>query len=62
MTQITKTTLETGRKYDVAALTFAGWTDGDGTSRDGYNVWDYFVADGVYQGPDEHGIEPTFCS
>ena len=38
-------------------LSCTGWTEGDGTGHDGYNVADYFV-DGVYQGPDAHGIEP----
>ena len=34
-----------------------GWTEGDGTGHAGYNVSDYF-ADGQYQGPNAHGIEP----
>jgi hypothetical protein len=36
-----------------------GWTEGDGSGHDGYNVADYF-RDGRYLGPDEHGIEPIF--
>jgi hypothetical protein len=36
---------------------FAGWTEGDGTSTDGYRVEDYF-AGGSCAGPDEHGIAP----
>ena len=35
----------------------AGWTEGDGSGHDGYNVADYFPG-GKYQGPDAHGIEP----
>lgn len=52
--------LETGKKYDVAALTaaFEGWTG----EADGYNVADYFDADGRYLGPDEHGVEPMFAN
>src|SRR5690348_8034774 len=38
-------------------LRCTGWTEGDGTGHSGYNVADYF-ADGKYQGPDAHGIEP----
>lgn len=38
---------------------FTGWTTGDGSSTDGYNVHDYFE-NGQYLGPDSHGIEPTF--
>ena len=49
--------LNKGRKYDVGGIHFVGWTDGDGSGHEGYNVYDYFV-DGVYQGPDAHGIEP----
>jgi hypothetical protein len=52
--------LTPGQKYDVADLNFCGWSDGDGTSRDGYNVSDYFIQDGFYLGPDVHGIEPLF--
>lgn len=36
-----------------------GWTPGDGSGHEGYNVADYF-RDGKYLGPDEHGIEPVF--
>lgn len=53
-------TLTKGTKYDVASLTCTGWTDGDGSGHEGYNVSDYFAADGAYRGADEHGIEPTF--
>jgi len=36
-----------------------GWTEGDGSGRDGYSADDYF--DGQrYIGPDAHGIEPIF--
>lgn len=37
-----------------------GWTKGDGTGNEGYNVADYFDSRGQYLGPDEHGIEPIF--
>jgi hypothetical protein len=37
-----------------------GWTEGDGTGHEGYNVADYFDPEGRYRGPDEHGIEPIF--
>jgi hypothetical protein len=46
-----------GEHYDVSCLTFTGWTFGDGTGHDGYRVEDYF-RDGIYLGPDDHGIEP----
>lgn len=55
-------TLTKGTKYDSSDssdLTCTGWTKGDGTGREGYNVADYF-RDGIYQGADEHGIEPEF--
>ncbi len=37
-----------------------GWTAGDGSSHEGYNVGDYFDSLNRYKGPDEHGIEPIF--
>jgi hypothetical protein len=37
-----------------------GWTEGDGSGHEGYNVADYFDFQGRYKGPDEHGIEPIF--
>lgn len=52
-------TLTIGQRYDTAELVLVGWTDGDGTATDGYRWHDYFC-DGVYLGPDEHGIEPCF--
>ena len=39
---------------------FVGWTTGDGSGHEGYNVSDYFDSSGNYLGPDEHGIEPIF--
>ena len=36
-----------------------GWTEGDGSGHEGYNVADYFC-DEKYLGPDTHGIEPIF--
>lgn len=47
------------RIYDRRTLEHIGWTEGDGSGHAGYNV-NYYFADGVYLGPDEHGIEPTF--
>ena len=37
-----------------------GWTGGDGTGHEGYNVSYYFDSLGRYLGPDERGIEPIF--
>ena len=51
---------ELGKHYNTRHLEPIGWTDGDGTSTDGYDCWAYFGADGIYLGPDEHGIEPIF--
>ena len=53
------TTLTVGQTYDLDTLSFAGWTDGDGTGTGGYSCWDYF-REGKYLGADEHGIEPLF--
>jgi hypothetical protein len=52
--------LEIGRKYDTTKLSVADWTTGDGTGHQGYHAEDYFTPDGVYLGPDQHGIEPLF--
>ena len=49
--------LQKDKRYEVACLKLSGWTTGDGSGSEGYNLHDYF-ADGVYLGPDEHGIEP----
>jgi len=46
---------------ETDGLTFAGWSEGDGTSTDGYHAGDYFV-DGQYLGADEHGIEPRYAA
>lgn len=58
--QLHKTNLIKGNKYDVTTLTCTGWTEGDGSGHDGYNVSDYFAADGTYRGADADGIEPLF--
>jgi hypothetical protein len=50
--------LRKGVKYDIRNLSFKGWTRGDGTPTDGYNVYDYFESDGTYLGPDDHRISP----
>ena len=47
-----------GMIYDIHALELMGWTDGDGTGTEGYNLADYFDAAGKYLGPDICGIEP----
>jgi hypothetical protein len=52
--------LTIGQSYDRKTLAVIGWTDGDGSSSDGYNVSDYFDRHGAYLGPDQHGIEPLF--
>ena len=49
-----------GDSYDLSTLTLLDWSPGDGTGTAGYNCWDYFDSDGVYRGPDQHGIEPVF--
>jgi hypothetical protein len=45
---------------DAGSWQLAGWTAGDGSGHDGYNVADYFDAAGEYLGADQHGIEPIF--
>lgn len=54
----TETTLTIGQVYDVNALRLVGWTEGDGSGHEGYSMFDYFSAEGVYCGPDGSGIEP----
>ena len=54
-------TLTKGTIYNVETLRAIGWTAGDGTGHEGYNVSDYFAADGTYLGADECGIEPLFA-
>lgn len=49
-----------GAVYDTDALTFTGWTEGDGSGHEGYSCWDYFDAECRYRGADSHGIEPLF--
>ena len=47
-------------------VTARGWWDGQrvstpsGDSVLGYNVSDYFTSSGMYLGPDDDGIEPTW--
>lgn len=58
-------TLETGKKYDRATLTFAGWTAPDPRNCaadviEGYHPDYYFNSDGSYKGPDEYGVEPEY--
>lgn len=47
--------LITGNTYDVSFLRLVGWT---GQEHEGYNIADYFDAQGRYLGADEAGIEP----
>lgn len=43
------------------SVTPRGWWDGQRVSDvAGYNVGDYFNASGMYLGPDDDGIEPTW--
>ena len=58
MSEINAVTLIKGRRY-AEGFIFVGWTEGDGSGHEGYNVPDYF-RDWEYLGPDEHGIEPLF--
>ena len=58
-------TLVAGQPYNTNRLEFAGWTLGDYTGSDGYQVKDYFSGPDshgcrVFLGPDSHGIEPKF--
>ncbi len=53
----TMSTLQKGERYEPESLLLAGWTEGDGSGTEGYNLYDYFAA-GIYLGPDQHGIEP----
>lgn len=52
-------TLTIGQKYDIQTLHCVGWTGPELYVISGYHVEDYF-RDGVYLGPDKHGIEPQF--
>ena len=48
---------------ESGALELAGWAgDADGTENDTYQISDYFGADGVYRGPDQHGVYPIFSA
>ena len=49
-----------GKIYDLNNLTLIGWTNGNGSGHEGYNVADYFDKQGRYLGPDQDGIEPDF--
>ena len=51
-------TLSKGTQYDISAMRLVGWTDGDGSGCDGYQITHYFEPDGTYKGADECGIEP----
>ncbi len=52
--------LDTGKIYDLDNLALIGWTDGNGSGHEGYNIADYFDHNGEYLGPDQNGIEPEF--
>lgn len=47
--------LEKGKQYDISSLRVTGWTG----EHEGYN-YGYYFQDGIYLGPDEHGVEPLF--
>lgn len=51
-------TLMQGKLYTISHLVLLGWTDGDGSGAEGYNLLDYFDYEGRYLGADQHGIEP----
>lgn len=55
-------TLDFGRIYsrDFIEAHFVGWDTEDGEAPPGYNIWDFFMADGKYLGADSEGIEPLF--
>lgn len=44
------------------SVTPRGWRDRNGgcPAPDGYTAADYWTADGMYLGPDDDGIEPSF--
>lgn len=50
--------LKKGDSYS-SGLRHVGWTRGDDSGHEGYDLWDYFSGD-KYLGPDMHGIEPVF--
>ena len=55
--------LAKGTRYpDWSEMRLVGWTDGDGSGADGYDMWAYFGADGEYLGADAHGIEPIVAA
>lgn len=56
------TKLTKGEKYDVSAMRLIGWTEGDGSGSEGYELVHYFGDDGEYKGADECGIEPIVCA
>lgn len=49
-------------RVTIEPASLTGWSAGDGSGHEGYNVTDFFGADGAYLGPDEHGIEPIFAA
>jgi|AGTN01.3.fsa_nt_gi hypothetical protein len=48
-----------GQKYDVSTLTLEGWTDEQTATDGGYQLRNYFDADGCYLGADSEGVEPV---
>ena len=52
--------LKKGESYRISGLRHVGWTRGDDSGHEGYDLWDYFSGDFAYLGPDMHGIEPVF--
>jgi len=55
------------RKDDSGALELSGWAHVSGRNVEdaevaGYNLRDYFRANGAYQGPDQDGIYPVLAA
>jgi hypothetical protein len=59
-------TLLSNEDGNYVVVTARGWWDGQRVSAAsgdivlGYNVSDYFTSSGMYLGPDDDGIEPTW--
>ena len=54
-------TLLSNEDGEYVSVTPRGWWYGQRVSSvSGYNVSDYFTSSGMYLGPDDYGIEPTW--
>lgn len=58
--KLQKDSLHTSEEIAALSGRLSGWTIGDGTGHQGYNVHDYFDGE-RYLGADQHGIEPIFA-